>query len=277
MDPETISALIGGGSALGSFAGNILGSTLSFRRQKQLMEHQAALNYKYGQATALNSPSWNRQGLESAGYNPMLAVQNATSGVNSNFAAQSTANEPDYGSSLGSAVANATDVARLNNENKTTDSTVESNNANARRQNAEAANLEAENPFIARREEAEIGKIGAETAKLGAETDNFKAMIENMRARLELDQYLGEMGITTSAATGRYQADKAYNASKYSADKSYQASITHTATSGGNDMLRTLGTIGLGVLGMSYAGKGMKLLKGSGDLVKVVPKFIKFH
>ena len=90
MEPATISALIGGGSALGSFAGNILGSTLSFRRQKQLMEHQAALNYQYGQATALNSPSWNRKGLESAGYNPMLAVQNATSGVNSNFAAQST-------------------------------------------------------------------------------------------------------------------------------------------------------------------------------------------
>lgn len=215
-DPISIAALAGisGGNSLMSFAGNLLGSTLSFRRQKQLMEHQAALNYNYGHLTAENSPTWNRTGLEKAGYNPMLAVQNATSGVNSNFAAQSAANEPDFGSSLGNALSNATDVARLQNESKATESTVDMNKATARRQNAEASNLEAENPFISKRQEAEIGKIGAETTKLGAETDHFTAMIENMKARLALEQYLGEMGI----ATQRRGQDISYNASKYASD-----------------------------------------------------------
>lgn len=46
---------------------------------KKNMRDQAALEYAYAQRYALNSPSWNVQGLRDAGLNPILAVSN---GVN---------------------------------------------------------------------------------------------------------------------------------------------------------------------------------------------------
>lgn len=68
-----ISSLVGG-------AGGDLGSTfLSQYFNKKNMRDQAALQYKYAERYALNSPSWNIKGLRDAGLNPMLAVSN---GVN---------------------------------------------------------------------------------------------------------------------------------------------------------------------------------------------------
>lgn len=63
--------------ALGSLGSSLLGSALSSYEQQQLMSYQAKLNYKYGKKTALNQYGWQREGLEKAGYNPLLALGGA--------------------------------------------------------------------------------------------------------------------------------------------------------------------------------------------------------
>lgn len=72
-------ALLGASAigALGSLGSSLLGSALSSYEQQQLMSYQAKLNYKYGKKTALNQYGWQRQGLEKAGYNPLLALGGA--------------------------------------------------------------------------------------------------------------------------------------------------------------------------------------------------------
>lgn len=53
---------------------------LSFN--KDMAKYNSALQYEYAQRYAENNPSWQRKGLENAGYNPLLAI---SSGVASPF------------------------------------------------------------------------------------------------------------------------------------------------------------------------------------------------
>lgn len=209
--------LLGFGAGLGA---NYLNGMMSTAFSKELQENQGAVNYKYAEKSAKNSPSWNRQGLESAGYNPMLAVQNATSGANAGWTSGNTMSPSDATSSAGNLIANAQASQRLENETKQTDSTVEANQATARNQNAEAANREAENRYISKREEANIGRLSAETSKLQRETEYFDALEKNM----EEMRRINEMGINLNYKSAIYGANQSYNAQTYSANKSYQAS-----------------------------------------------------
>lgn len=93
-----LSALVSAGtSLLGGLAGGLgqglanMGSgMLSYNLQKDMMKYQSSLNFNYGKKTALNQYNWQRQGLQNAGYNPMLAVQNPT-GVNTSFSGLNSA------------------------------------------------------------------------------------------------------------------------------------------------------------------------------------------
>ena len=68
------------GALAGSIAGGLLGSAGS-PAQSALgwywSKKAAALNYKYQQKLAENRPSWQREGLERAGLNPILAANSA--------------------------------------------------------------------------------------------------------------------------------------------------------------------------------------------------------
>lgn len=211
-----------GASSFVSMLGQYIGGKQQYEYQRKLQEQSAQLNYDYGmkaaQNTALNSPTWNRTALQNAGYNPMLAVQNATSGANASSGWTSTGQAPayDYSQGLSSGIANAQSFARLKNEINQTESNVKANEATARNQNAEASNREAENPYISKREEANLGKLSAETSKLNRETDYFDALEDNLIKTRELQERLGMAGVGAQI----YSANKAYNASVYSANKS---------------------------------------------------------
>lgn len=71
---DALGALVGGLFGLGS-------SAMQYGMQKDLMDYQARLNYKYGKKSALNQYTWQRQGLEKAGYNPLLALGGSVEGV----------------------------------------------------------------------------------------------------------------------------------------------------------------------------------------------------
>lgn len=110
------SAAIKGGlslaGALGGTALNIFGNAKS---QKRAMAIQAALmnlQYQYNQRALREQYSNARQGLESAGYNPILA---ATQGVNSNGVGLGSVGTPsnpasDYGDNITNAVQTASNV-----------------------------------------------------------------------------------------------------------------------------------------------------------------------
>jgi len=196
--------------ALGAFSLNFLGNAInqmmSEGSNRRLQENQARLNYQYAEKYARNNATWNRAGLESAGFNPMLAVQNATSGANSSWASGAHADSPitDYGTST---IANAQSVKRLDNETKIAESTVKANEATAENQLADAANKRAENPFLPDKMKSEIKKLDSDTAYT-------QALKQNLKDRLELDQYLGESGL----AVQRRGQDLIYNASTYASN-----------------------------------------------------------
>lgn len=218
--------LFGGFSSSGL---GFLGQYLNVGYQKQLQENAGAVNYKYAEKTARNQPIWNRAGLESAGYNPMLAVQNATSGASAGWTSSGQVSPFDLSGNFSNGVANAQSFQRLKNETDTAKSQIESNEATAENQRAEAANARAHNPYISKRQEAEIGQIGAQTSKLRSDTEYNHALMDNLKQRQALDQYLGEMGLNIQRENNRIQS---YNAS--TARKNYE--LENLRYAGSNDV-----------------------------------------
>ena len=204
---------VGAGIALGSLASGLLGGAsstagalLSYQQQKKLASYNAKLNYEYAEKSARNQPIWNRAGLESAGYNPMLAVQNSTSGANSSWTSAQSANAPDIAGGISSGIANAQSFQRLKNETIVADQTSKKLESEGENLNADTANKLEENKYIGEKRKKEIANIQADTLEK-------EAQIDNMNKRLELDRYINDSGL----ATTRRGQNLVYNASTYSA------------------------------------------------------------
>lgn len=206
---------VGAGIALGSLASglfggasNAVGAMLSYGQQKKLAKYNAKLNYEYAEKSARNSPTWNRVGLESAGYNPMLAVQNSTSGANSSWTSSQSANTPDIAGGIASGVANAQSLQRLKNETNQAESVSDANYATADKAKAEKAEISARLPYVSKRQKAEI-------ANLEAEAQLAEAQKHNLKERIELDRYINDSGLATTRRGQNLQ----YNASTMSPTK----------------------------------------------------------
>lgn len=161
------------GTAVGAIGGALIGALGSnssakkqYKYQSALQAQAAELNYKYAEKTARNSPTWNRAGLESAGYNPMLAVQNATNGANSSWTSAGQATAPDYAGAISQGVANAQSFQRLKNETNVADSTEDMNYATADKAKAEANESVLRSKFIPDSMKAKIARDTAEAKNL---------------------------------------------------------------------------------------------------------------
>lgn len=169
--------------ALGGFglnvASNYLSGLFNTGFQKELQENQAKVNYKYAEKSAKNTPTWNRAGLESAGYNPMLAVQNAVSGANSSWTSSQSVNTSDMGA--GDFINNAQSFQRLENETKTAEATAENQHQQALTEETKRENLS----FDSMMKDAQKHLLDKETSwydkKVNA--DIYKAMQEAEQAR----------------------------------------------------------------------------------------------
>lgn len=126
--------------AFGNIVGNIVGGyfgqqanahglMLSEEAQKRLMKYQAKLNYKYSQKDLLSKYINGRRGLESAGYNPMLALSGINS--NSNWASQASVSDIGAGTSFNSGVANALTQQQVEQQGALNESTIDNNNADS--------------------------------------------------------------------------------------------------------------------------------------------------
>lgn len=129
-----LSASIG---ALGNIAGGLLSNSLSAYKMQQLAEYQAALNYRYAKKSALNMPSFNRQGLEKADLNPMLALGNM-SGAQSSWTGSQNPMTADFSSVGSNAVSNALAVKQQNNQDRLTVAQEQNYNADSVLKNNQA-------------------------------------------------------------------------------------------------------------------------------------------
>lgn len=210
-----LGSLFGGlfGGAVSGGLG-LLGQYMNVGYQKELQEHAGATNYKYAEKSARNQPIWNRAGLESAGYNPMLAVQNATSGANSGWTSTGQANPVDLSGNVSTGIANSQSFQRLENETNQTDSIIKLNEANARNAIQDAISKKIRNKYLDNREQKELGQIGAETDKLIRETSYFNQLAENMEAQRRLQL----MGINLDYRARIYGADRGFAGTVYNAN-----------------------------------------------------------
>lgn len=101
-------ALIGGITSGVGIIANALSSRKAFRRQKELMQLQADLNYRYNRDQTINQYSWQRRGLTNAGYNPLLALQGAAGPSAQSWAGSPSSPQADF-TGFASDFANATD------------------------------------------------------------------------------------------------------------------------------------------------------------------------
>ena len=233
-----ISAIVGGlktaGTALGGFLKNNAGSISSFggslfsnatskgaqarafNYARQLQQHQ----YDLVQRGFLESPGNQRKGMESAGYNPMLALGNVGSSPAVAGGTPVSANATDT-TGIRDAIMQK---VSLQNQTKQTDATVENLDSSTRKNEAEAQGTLLHNKYIDDREKAEIANIQADTQQKSAVIENMKQTLEVYRMLGILDYNAKIYGANASSSAMRYGADKAYNASTYSADKNYGAS-----------------------------------------------------
>lgn len=211
------------GKALGSVAGSLIGAGgsiagagLSYSQQKALQANQAKINYEYAEKSARNTPTWNRAGLESAGYNPMLAVQNSTSGANASWTSAQSANSPDISGGLTQGLANAQSFQRLKNETQQAESATDSNYATADELKSRKAINIAKLPFVSKREKAEIAESEARAAKLENDIHYQDEMINYYKNSLKLQemglqpQFINAGANATNAETNKlqYEIDK---------------------------------------------------------------------
>ena len=124
---DWLGALIGGAFGLaGSFGSNAMSVGMS----KELQEHQAKLNWKYAKKNALEMPGFNRQGLEAAGYNPMLALGNLQ-GAQSSWSASNSLQSSDMSNLGNNAISNAISLKQQENQNNLTEAQVDNYNADS--------------------------------------------------------------------------------------------------------------------------------------------------
>lgn len=230
VNPAVIKSALSAVGAIGSSAVNAGASYAANYRQYQyqrwLQAEAAKLNYDYSIKSALNMSNATRQGLEKAGYNPMLAVQNGTSGANASFTSPGQSSAPDYVGSINSGIANAQSFQRLKNETKQADSQAKMNDATAENQSSQAINNLEENKWIGRKRKAEIANLEGDTMLKEAQIDNMAKQIE-----------LGKMGITVAqeanaiSAIGKEDyADRAKRYREWGKKHPYLRDIDETIT-----------------------------------------------
>lgn len=114
--------------ALGNILGGLASNAMSSYQAQELARLQASLNYNYAKKSALNMPGYNRRGLESAGYNPMLALGNM-SNANSSWTTATGTGTPDMSNIGSNSVSNALAVKQQLNQDRLT--TAQETNYNA--------------------------------------------------------------------------------------------------------------------------------------------------
>lgn len=264
---------------LGNFTGAGLGQFFSGRKmyrqykyQRALQEQAAQLNYNYQLDSARNLPGAQRQGLESAGYNPLLALGNfnATNGYTSAGSA-GIATDPNIDMS-GDAV-NAYKVGKLERDmnkkqQEQIDSIIKNNDANTANAYEQAKTEEMKRQHY--QSQIDLNSI---QQQLGRKDLNWRDRlylkdIETAYTNAAANR-LGAQAAMSNASTAQnvYELDKRLHggdiAKQDALKEYYNSKFGHGAVKfgeGASDLTRGLGTIvGLGA-GAYGAGRYLRYL-----------------
>lgn len=77
---SAVGSAAGGMVSNSSLGGDLTGGWLDYSSSQSKLKYSLKKQYKYAQKYALNSPSWNVQGLRNAGLNPILALNGGNIG-----------------------------------------------------------------------------------------------------------------------------------------------------------------------------------------------------
>lgn len=198
--------LFSGASTLASGAGSLLSQAQAYKYAKKLQQHQYDLSIQgYKEA-----PSAQRQGLESANYNPMLALGNVGNGVSVAGGTPVSANAMDV-SGLRDAVSQK---VQLQNQTAQTEALTDAQYADADLKKAQKATELERLPWVSKREKAEYQKTAMETAKLENDIHYQNEYVNYLKSSLANAREVAEI----QASASRYGSDKAYNASTYASN-----------------------------------------------------------
>lgn len=209
-----LAAGIGAGiSALGSMASNAISASQSkkaqyrsFKYAKELQQQQYDLSLRGYRET----PGAQREGMELAGYNPMLALGNVGGTANVAGGTPVAANATDT-SGIRDAVSGA---VQLQNQTKQTEAVTDEAYSNADLHKAEKALLVKKLPYVGEQAKADYMKTVMESAKLENDIHYQNEYLNYLSNSLDVQQKLGQLQFMGT----KYNADSANRAARYSAD-----------------------------------------------------------
>lgn len=224
-------------SAGSSLFSSMFSNATTGKQQRRAYEYARALQqqqYDLSLKGFKEAPKAQRTGLETAGYNPMLALGNVGNGVSVAGGTPVNANSTDV-SGIRDSISQA---VQLKNQSDQTDASTDALYAQADKAKAEKAAIVERLPYISKQAKADYMKTSMDAAKLENDIHYQNEYLNYLEKSLEVQQRLGEMGFSNAkdvakiyGSATRYGADRSYNATTYSANKSYGASIYSSSLS----------------------------------------------
>lgn len=246
--------LAAGLAAGASLAGSFLSNASSGRQQKRAFGYAKALQqqqYDLGIRGYKEAPSAQREGLTSAGYNPMLALGNVGNGVSVAGGTPVSANSTDI-SGIKESIQQA---IQLKNQTDQTEASTDQMYAEADKAKAEKAILVERLPYVSKQAKADYMKTTMESAKFENDIHYQNEYLNYLEKSLKVQQRLAEMGFANSRDIAKINA----GATRYSADKAYNATTQSTSM---NVKSKPFG------FGSWYLGKMIDSANSKGELIE---------
>lgn len=206
-------AFAAAGAAIAGLASNAISAASSKGQQARAYNYARLLQqqqYDLGIRGYKEAPSAQRQGMEDAGFNPMLAVGSVGNGVNVAGGTPVSANSTDT-SGIKESISQA---IQLRNQTNQTEALTDDYYASADLKKAEKATLIEKLPYVSKQAKADYQKTAMESAKLENDIHYQNELINYYNNSLKLQETLGYLG----NATQRRGQDISYNASTYSSN-----------------------------------------------------------
>lgn len=214
----------------------------AFKYAKELQQHQYDLALK----GYTESPSAQREGLQNAGYNPMLALGNVGNAPNVAGGTPVNANSVDT-SGVRDAIASS---VQLNNQTKLTEAQEDESYSQADKNKAEKATILAKLPFVGKQAKADYQRTIMETNKLENDIHYQNEYINYLRESLNNAIEVENI----RAAASRYGANRIFDSAVYNANTNLEISNLHQP-SGRSQSFK------------NYTGGARDIMSGVGDIL----------
>lgn len=200
-------------SALGSLGSAFISNATSGKAQKRAYQYARELQqqqYNLSIQGYKEAPSAQRFGLETAGYNPMLALGNVGNGVSVAGGTPVNANATDV-SGIRDAISTA---ANIKNQTAQTEAITDAQYADADLKKAQKASLVERLPYVSKQAKADYMKTTMESAKLENDIHYQNEYLNYLEASLSNSKAIAEI----QAEAQKYGANMNYKGAVYNAD-----------------------------------------------------------